>query len=143
MKAIGYLRLLVISIILGLLVNQVLSQNAANEPIRVGVFLDLSGPSSSFGQSTLNGIEMAADQINNAGGINGRRVELLLKDDRGEPTEAVTVVTELILEKKVHALLGEVASSRSLAAAPVAQYSKVPMISPAATHPRKMIDTYG
>jgi branched-chain amino acid transport system substrate-binding protein len=135
MKTIGYSTFLVFSIVLGLSVGEVLPQSSAKEPIKVGVFLDLSGPTSSFGQSTLNGIEMATEQINNAGGINGRRVELLVKDDLGEPTEAATVVYDLIDRKKVHALLGEVASSRSLAAAPIAQNAKVPMITPASTHP--------
>lgn len=105
-------------------------------PIKVGVIVPLSGRLSSFGRSTANGIEMAADEINKAGGISGRRVELIVEDDRGLPDHAVRIATKLIKEDKVHALLGEAASSNSLAAASVAQRFRVPMISPSSTSPR-------
>ena len=104
-------------------------------PILVGYYGDLSGRTSSFGQSTKNGVEMAADEINKAGGINGRTVQIVTEDDQGEPNKAATVVTKLINQDKVQALLGEVASSNSLAAAPKAQEAKVPMISPSSTNP--------
>lgn len=104
-------------------------------PILVGYYGDLSGRTSSFGQSTKNGVEMAADEINKAGGINGRTVKIITEDDQGEPNKAATVVTKLINQDKVQAVLGEVASSNSLAAAPKAQEAKVPMISPSSTNP--------
>jgi branched-chain amino acid transport system substrate-binding protein len=88
-----------------------------------------------FGRSHLNGIELAAGQINETGGIDGRRVKLIVEDDKGEASEAATLATQLIEEKKVDALLGDVASSLSLAAAPIAENAKVPMITPASTHP--------
>jgi branched-chain amino acid transport system substrate-binding protein len=104
-------------------------------PILVGYYGDLSGRTSSFGQSTKNGVEMAADEINKAGGINGRTIQIITEDDQGEPNKAATVVTKLINQDKVQAVLGEVASSNSLAAAPKAQEAKVPMISPSSTNP--------
>jgi branched-chain amino acid transport system substrate-binding protein len=104
-------------------------------PILVGYYGDLSGRTSSFGQSTKNGVEMAADEINKAGGINGRQIQIIVEDDQGEPNKAATVVTKLINQDQVHAVLGEVASSNSLAAAPKAQEAKVPMISPSSTNP--------
>ena len=104
-------------------------------PILVGYYGDLSGRTSSFGQSTKNGAQMAADEINKAGGINGRQIHIVVEDDQGEPNKAATVVTKLINQDKVQALLGEVASSNSLAAAPKAQEAKVPMISPSSTNP--------
>lgn len=103
--------------------------------ILIGYYGDLSGRTSSFGQSTKNGVEMAADEINKAGGINGRQVKIITEDDQGEPNKAATVVTKLINQDGVKALLGEVASSNSLAAAPKAQEAKVPMISPSSTNP--------
>jgi branched-chain amino acid transport system substrate-binding protein len=105
-------------------------------PVVVGYYGDLSGRTSSFGQSTKNGVYMAADEINKAGGINGRQIEIITEDDQGEPNKAATVVTKLINQDQVHALLGEVASSNSLAAAPKAQEAKVPMISPSSTNPQ-------
>ncbi|HEX5873910.1 MAG TPA: ABC transporter substrate-binding protein [Pyrinomonadaceae bacterium] len=103
--------------------------------ILVGYYGDLSGRTSSFGQSTKNGVEMAADEINKAGGIDGRQIQIITEDDQGEPNKAATVVTKLINQDKVVALLGEVASSNTLAAAPKAQEAKVPMISPSSTNP--------
>ncbi len=103
--------------------------------IVVGYYGDLSGRTSNFGQSTKNGVEMAADEINKAGGINGRMIKILSEDDEGRPEKAATVVTKLVDQDRVIALLGEVASGNSLAAAPKAQSSKVPMISPSSTNP--------
>ncbi|HYJ46457.1 MAG TPA: ABC transporter substrate-binding protein [Pyrinomonadaceae bacterium] len=104
--------------------------------IKVGVYGDLTGQTSSFGQSTKNGSQMAADEINAAGGINGRKVQLVIEDDQGEPGKAATVVAKLINQDQVRALIGEVASSNSIAAAPNAQEAKVPMISPSSTNPK-------
>jgi branched-chain amino acid transport system substrate-binding protein len=103
--------------------------------IKIGVYGDLTGQTSSFGQSTRNGSQMAADEINAAGGINGRQVQLIHEDDQGEPGKAATVVAKLINQDQVRALIGEVASSNSIAAAPNAQQAQVPMISPSSTNP--------
>lgn len=107
-----------------------------DEPIKIGVYTDLTGQTSSFGQSTRNGIQMAADEINARGGVNGRRVVLIIRDDEGQPSRVATVVQSLINEDKVHALLGELASINSLVAAPYAQESQVPMLSPSSTNPK-------
>jgi branched-chain amino acid transport system substrate-binding protein len=104
-------------------------------PIVVGYYGDLTGRTSNFGVSTKNGVMMAADEINKAGGINGRQITILSEDDEGRPEKAATVVTKLIDQDRVIALLGEVASGNSLAAAPKAQAASVPMISPSSTNP--------
>jgi branched-chain amino acid transport system substrate-binding protein len=103
--------------------------------IVVGYYGDLSGRTSNFGQSTKNGVLMAADELNKAGGIDGRQVQILSEDDEGRPEKAATVATKLIDQDRVIALLGEVASGNSLAAAPKAQAGHVPMISPSSTNP--------
>ena len=104
-------------------------------PIVVGYYGDLTGRTSNFGQSTKRGVEMAADEINKAGGINGRQITILSEDDEGRPEKAATVVTKLINQDRVVALVGEVASGNTLAAAPKAQAANVPMISPSSTNP--------
>ena len=104
-------------------------------PIIVGYYGDLTGRTSNFGQSTKRGVEMAVDEINKAGGINGRMIQVLSEDDEGRPEKAATVVTKLIDQDRVIALVGEVASGNTLAAAPKAQAAKVPMISPSSTNP--------
>ncbi|MGI8813062.1 MAG: ABC transporter substrate-binding protein [Pyrinomonadaceae bacterium] len=106
------------------------------DTIKVGVYADLTGQTSSFGQSTKNGIELAVEEINNAGGVNGKKIELIVEDDQGRPEQAKTVVSKLINQDKVQAVLGEVASTNSLAAAPVAQEAKIPMITPSSTNPK-------
>jgi len=104
--------------------------------IVVGYYGDLTGRTASFGTSTRNGVEMAVDEINKAGGVMGRKVRVIVEDDQGEPNKAATVVSKLVNQDKVQAVLGEVASSNSLAAAPKAQEAGVPMISPSSTNPR-------
>ena len=79
-------------------------------PIKVGYYGDLSGRTSNFGQSTKNGAMMAVDEINKAGGINGRQITILSEDDEGRPEKAATVATKLIDQDKVVALVGEVAT---------------------------------
>jgi branched-chain amino acid transport system substrate-binding protein len=109
---------------------------ATGDTIKVGVYVDLTGQTSSFGQSTKNGIELAVDEINKAGGVNGKQLQLVIEDDQGRTEQAKTVVEKLVKQDKVVAVLGEVASSNTLAAAPVAQEAKIPMITPSSTNPK-------
>jgi branched-chain amino acid transport system substrate-binding protein len=105
--------------------------------IVIGMYGSLTGDGASFGQSSREGTELAVDEINNAGGIlGGRKFTLLVEDDQSRPEEASNAVTKLITQDKVAAVLGEVASRRSLAAAPIAQKYKIPMITPASTNER-------
>jgi branched-chain amino acid transport system substrate-binding protein len=88
------------------------------------------------GISTQNGIAMAQDKVNKAGGVLGRKIQFVVEDDRGLPEEAETVVTRLITKYGVSAILGETTSSRTLAAAPIAQQNHIPMVTPVSTNPR-------
>src|SRR5262245_36732905 len=108
----------------------------SNSEIVIGEFGSLTGTTATFGISTKNGIDMAIDDINKAGGLIGRKVRVIVEDDNGNPEEAQTVVTKLINKDQVIGVLGEVASSRTMAAAPVAQQNGVPLISPSSTNPR-------
>src|SRR5215210_2851810 len=105
------------------------------ERVRVGAFMSLSGHTAQYGISALNGIRMAVEEANAAGGVRGMRVDLLVRDTRSDGVETALVVEKLAREERVHALLGEVVSSRSLAAARVAQRERVPMLTPSATSP--------
>jgi branched-chain amino acid transport system substrate-binding protein len=108
---------------------------AGGGDILVGEYGSMTGPQATFGQSTHNGIMMAMDEVNAAGGINGRKIKVLTEDDQSKQEEAANAVTKLISQNGVLAVLGEVASSNSLAAAPICQSNKVPMISPSSTNP--------
>lgn len=105
--------------------------------ILVGLYGSLTGDGASFGIASKDGAEMAVDELNAAGGVlGGRRIRLIIEDNQSRPEEASNSVTKLITQDKVVALIGEVASRRTLAAAPVAQKYQVPMISPASTNER-------
>ncbi len=104
-------------------------------PILIGHYASMTGAEATFGVSTDNGIKLAIDEINARGGVKGRPIELKTYDNRGSLTEVTTVVTRLITRDKVTALLGEVASSRSIAGGQIAQRHGVPMVSPSSTNP--------
>ncbi|HET7451126.1 MAG TPA: ABC transporter substrate-binding protein [Thermoanaerobaculia bacterium] len=107
-----------------------------HEGIPVGFYGSLTGSTATFGQSGRNGVALAFDEINAAGGVLGEKLALHAEDDRGEPAEAASAVTKLIARDHVVGLLGEAASSRTLAAAPIAQKSEIPMITPSSTNPQ-------
>lgn len=111
-------------------------KRGSGDEIVIGEYGSLTGTTATFGQSTDNGIQMAFDEINKAGGVLGKKVKIIVEDDQSKPEEAATAVTKLINQDNVVAILGEVSSSRSLAAAPICQSSKIPMISPSSTNPR-------
>ncbi len=104
--------------------------------IKVGEFGSLTGSTATFGISSKNGIELFVDNLNAQGGIGGKKIHILVEDDQSKPEEAATAVNKLIAQDGVVAVLGEVASSRSLAAAPICQSAGVPMISPSSTNPK-------
>jgi len=103
--------------------------------IKIGYFGDLSGPTFNFGQSAINGVLMAASEINQAGGIGGRRLDVVIEDDKGSPEEAARLTAKLIDQDKVAAIIAGGTSGNSRAAAPKAQASHIPLISPSSTDP--------
>ncbi|HEU4713751.1 MAG TPA: ABC transporter substrate-binding protein [Pyrinomonadaceae bacterium] len=127
--------LLSLVLIGSLLLSLACNPQGAGDKVRVGVFMSLTGSTANFGISSVNGIKLAADEVNAAGGINGKQIELLVQDDRSDASEAATIVTKFVTQDQVHAVLGEVASSRSIAAAPIAQNAKIPMLTPSSTNP--------
>jgi branched-chain amino acid transport system substrate-binding protein len=103
---------------------------AANEPIKVGYLPALTGPSSSTGVGMNRGIQLAVEEINNGGGINGRKIELISRDTQSDPTKAVNAVAELTQRQKVAMIFGPVNSGEALAATPLIARDKTPMLHP-------------
>lgn len=101
--------------------------------IKVGAYLSLSGADSTFGTDTREGIQLAVEETNAAGGVNGKHIRVIYEDDKSTTYEAVQKVRQLVDRNKVVALLGEVASSRSLAGGLIANTSHVPMVTPSST----------
>ena len=108
----------------------------AQDTIKVGEYASLTGKEASFGQQSHKGLTLAIEELNAAGGVLGKKLELITEDNQTKPGESATAVKKLISRDKVVALIGEVASGRSLEAAPIAQAAKIPMIAPAATNPK-------
>jgi branched-chain amino acid transport system substrate-binding protein len=120
----------------GLLITTIATPAArAQDQIVIGHFASMTGGTATFGISTDEGIRLAVDEINSSGGVLGKQIAIVTEDDQSKPEEAVTAVQKLINQNRVVALLGEVASSRSMSAAPIAQRARIPMLSPASTNP--------
>lgn len=104
------------------------------DTIKIGAYLSLTGTENTFGTTTEEGIKLAVKERNAKGGYKGKKIELIVYDNRSQVSETGPVVSRLIDQDGVIAVLGEVASSRSLAAAPICQERGVPMISPSSTN---------
>src|SRR5438067_4197482 len=112
------------------------SSSSTSGPIVVGEYGSMTGSEATFGISTDNGVKLAVKERNAAGGVKGRQIKLIAYDDKGSTQEAATAVTRLIQQDHVAAVIGEVASSLSIAGGQVAQRQGVPMISPSSTNPK-------
>jgi len=109
------------------------SENAdsstGSDTIKIGEYACLTGETASFGTASHQGSQMAIDDANAKGGILGKKLKLITEDDQSKPGEAATAVRKLISREHVVALIGEMVSSRSLEAGPIAQQNKIPMVS--------------
>ncbi|MDY7226797.1 ABC transporter substrate-binding protein [Hyalangium rubrum] len=103
--------------------------------ILLGEVGSLTGSEATFGISARNGIELALNEANEAGGVRGKKLAVRVYDSQGKPEEAAQAVTRLITQDKVVVILGEAASSVSMAMAEKAQAAGVPMITPTSTAP--------
>jgi len=106
------------------------------DTILIGEVGSLTGSEATFGISTRNAIELAIKEANAAGGVKGKKIEVRVYDNQSKPEEAANAATRLINQDQVLLILGEVASTNSIAMATKAQPAKVPMISNASTNPK-------
>lgn len=124
MKKRGFAVLLAIGI--GLMV--VGSGFAADKPVKIGFVYIMSGPFATYGQFAKQGAELAIDEINKAGGINGRKVEALFEDSTGKPDVGIRVIRKLVYENEVDVVMGLDSSGVAAAVAPVMPELKTPLI---------------
>jgi branched-chain amino acid transport system substrate-binding protein len=108
----------------------------AAEPVKLGFYMSITGRDASFGEVSLRGARLAVDELNAAGGVLGRPVELIVEDNRSVAGESATAAKKLIARDRVAVLIGECSSGRTLEAAPVAQAAGIPLIAVAATNPK-------
>mgnify|MGYP000187629168 CR=1 FL=1 len=106
----------------------------------IGASFELTGNVANYGKSTLSGLKLAVDQVNKAGGVNGKQLVVVESDNKSEPAESGNSVTKLITQDKVVAVVGPATSGCVFAATPVVTSNKVPLIAPCATAPAITVD---
>jgi len=119
-------------IVTGILLSaSVLTSAQASKKVTIGAVFPMTGPIATYGQESVNGIKLALKTIIKEGKVE---INLIVEDNKGEPQESANAVTKLIMSDKVNAIIGSVASSNTLAGAPIAQTNKVPLMTPASTN---------
>jgi len=107
----------------------------AQDAIRIGFFAPITGPAAADGASAKNAVELAVKEVNEAGGIRGKKIELIVYDDRLNPQEAVAIATKLIEKDKVAGVVSGAYSGPTRVAAPIFQKAGMPMVAGYAVHP--------
>jgi len=124
------------SVVIGLCVMMLWSATGVQadqpEPIKVGAVFAVTGPASFLGRPEKNTVEMMVEQINAAGGINGRPLRVLVRDTAGKEDKTIVAVMELITKENVVAIIGPSRSGCSMAVVPIVQRNEVPLVSCAA-----------
>lgn len=115
-------------------------QGASGDTIKVGINYELSGDIATFGSHTRDGVMLAFEEINANGGVLGKQIEPLERDNQGKVDEAVSVATKLITGDKIVAHMGPVTTGCTLAVVPVAMQYKIPLLTASATHPDVTVD---
>jgi branched-chain amino acid transport system substrate-binding protein len=103
---------------------------ADSEPIKIGCLAAMTGPSSAPTIGFNRGVNFAVEAINAAGGVKGRKIEIVMRDTQGDPTKAVNATQEMISQLKVHAIWGPFNSGEALATTPIMARAKIPDIHP-------------
>lgn len=115
-------------------ISVVLTGCNGNKPIKIGLSVELTGSRAMIGVAARNGATLAVDQINKQGGINGRPIELLIRDDKGAPVTAQAVDAELV-DEGVAAIIGHVISQQTLAVFEQMNQAETVLISPTSSSP--------
>jgi branched-chain amino acid transport system substrate-binding protein len=125
--------IVVVALVIALIVTQTRKEP---EEIKIGAILPLTGDFSSHGEDAKKGIDLAISEINNKGGINGKKIHVIYEDDKMQPSVGVSAFEKLIKIDKVPVVIGGIGSSVALAMAPIAQKNKVVLLSPTASNPK-------
>ena len=115
-------------------------EGAADETIKIGVNYVLSGEAATFGSHTRDGVMLAIEQINAAGGVLGKQIEPLVRDNQGKLDEAVSIATKLITEENIVVHMGPVTTGPTLAVTSICQQYQIPLLTASATHPDVTVD---
>lgn len=113
---------------------------AKSDEIKIGANFELTGNVANYGSMGLDGLKLAIKQANDAGGVNGKKINLVIADDKSEASEAANAATKLISTDKVKVLVGPATTANVLATTQIAGDSKIPLIAPMATSPKITVD---
>lgn len=127
--------LLVFTLVMNMAACAPASSTTAETPIKIGVLSPLTGPIAAYGQDQINGVNMAVEEINAAGGLLGRQLTVQVEDDEKKP-ELAASLTQKLINDGVSVIIGGMSSSSTMAGGPIADRAKVLMISPWSTNPK-------
>ena len=116
---------------------------AKSDEVVIGAHFELTGGVANYGKSTLNGVQLAIDQVNAKGGVLGKKIKLVQGDNKSEPAEAGNIATKLITQDKAVVLIGPATSGCVSASIPIATANKVPLMAPVATAPSITVEKDG
>ena len=140
-KAITFLAVAILAMAIFGSCSQTTSKDS--NTIRIGLNYELSGAAATYGQSSVEGIELAIEEINKAGGLNGKKIQTIKYDNKSEEAEATTLSTRLMTQDKVLAVLGPATSGAFKATIPVSEQNKIPVLSGSATADDVTVDKRG
>jgi len=126
--------IIVLAVVYGISNRQ--GTTGSKEPIKIGVISPLTGEIAAIGENVKTAIEVARDEVNAAGGVNGRMIELVVEDGKCDGQPGANAASKLVNVDKVIAIIGAGCSSETLAAAPIVDQAKVPMVSSISTNPK-------
>ena len=104
--------------------------------VRLGLVAPMSGPNARYGSFSLRGAQLAAKEINGAGGVGGRKINIMAGDSQGTPVEGVSATRRLIDQDQVDFIIGDVSSSVTLAMQPVAEDAGILLLNAASSNPK-------
>lgn len=112
----------------------------SDKDLKIGMIYELTGNTASYGTSAANGAKLAFKEINAAGGVLGKQIQLVTADNKGEPSESANAMSKVISQNKVVAITGFTVSSCGIAASAVAEANKIPFVAAATVNPRVTVD---
>ncbi|WP_312203322.1 ABC transporter substrate-binding protein [Anaerospora hongkongensis] len=133
----GYLLALLIGIA-GLVAG--CSDGAGKGDIKIGMVYELTGSTASYGTSAANGAKLAFKEVNAAGGVLGKQLQIITADNKGEPSESANAMTKVITQDRVVAVTGFTVSSCGIAGSVVAEDNKIPFVAAATVNPKVTMD---
>ncbi len=137
-KFIGWSCLLLITALMAGLVSG--CGNNASKDIKIGMVYELTGNTASYGTSAANGAKLAFKEINAKGGVLGKQIQIVVADNKGEPSESTNAMTKVITQDKVIAITGFTVSSCGIAGSAVAEDNKIPFVAAATVNPKVTVD---